>query len=97
MTGNLVAGGGVRGGANSLKSYNIETLYIKSIQPSSQVWVDSECTVDANNILFVDSITPHLRLDTPMRVQVNGDMSLGSSNAHAENANSNLYLKTIST
>ncbi len=94
VTGNLVVGGAVNGVANSLKSNNIETLHIKSSHPSNHVWVVSDCAVNANNTLFVDSRTPHPHLDTPMLVQVAGDLSVGSSNTHAENANRNLYVRT---
>ncbi len=44
--------------------------------------------------IFGDSITQHIRLDTPARVQVDSDLSVGSSDIYAENANSNLYVKT---
>ncbi len=45
-------------------------------------------------IIFDGSITPHIHLDAPARVQVNGDLSVGSSNIYAENVNSNLYVET---
>ena len=80
-----MVGGAVNGVANSLKSNNIETYKIKSIHPSNQVWVDSDCAVNANNTLFVDSITPHLHVDTPIRSQINGDLDVGSNHTHAEN------------
>ncbi len=94
VTGNLVVGGAVSGVANSLKSKNIETFHSKYTHTSKQVWYDSDCAVNANNTLLVDSITPHPRSDTPTRVQVNGDLPVGSSDAHAENVNSNLHVKT---
>ncbi len=58
VTANLVVGGAVNGVANSIKSNNIETFHIESTHPSCQVWIDSECAVNANNILFDNRITP---------------------------------------
>ena len=86
-------GGAVNGLAQSFNSKNIETFHIKSIRPSNQAWVDSDCAVNANTILRDDSITPHRHLDTPVRVQINGDLSVGSSDRFAESVNSNWHVK----
>jgi hypothetical protein len=46
--------------------------------------VESDYAANANNTSFVGSIT----------LQVNGDLSVGSNDTHAENVNSNLHVKT---
>ncbi len=89
----LLVGGAVERKANSFESNNIESFHIKSMHPSNQVWLDSDCAVNANNTLLVDSITPYPHSDTPMRVQVDGDLSVCSSNMFAESVNGNLYVQ----
>ncbi len=49
---------------------------------------------DLAETIFADCSTPRIHLDIPMRVQVNGDLSAGSSETHAENVKSNWCVKT---
>ena len=58
------------------------------------VVVAGSVSINANNAVFVDIITPRPHMDTPIRVQVNGDLSVGSNGIFAENTNSDWHVKT---
>ena len=74
---------------NSIKVKNIDP-----VENRTSVQVGGDLRIDLSKIFLVDSITPHPHSDQPMRVQVNGDLSVGSSDLHAENVNRNLHVKT---
>ena len=73
------------------------TINVKSTDPAENgtlVQVGGDLYIDLAKTISVDSITLHIHLDAPMRIQINGDLSVGSSDTHSENANSNWYVKT---
>ncbi len=72
------------------------TVKVKNIasgESGTSVQVGGDLRSDPAKAILVDTITPHIRLDTPVRFRVNGDLPAGSSNVYAENVNSNLYVK----
>ena len=96
MNGDIVCNGDVGVNGDLFMGYNkaIKVNNINPVDNETAVSVNGDLFIDPAKTIFVDSITPHLHLDTPVRVQVNGDLSVGSSDIHAENVNSNAYVKT---
>ncbi len=60
----------------------IKVKSVNLVENGALVQVGSDLYIDLAKTFVVDSITPHTHLDTPTRVQVNGDLSVGSSATH---------------
>ncbi len=73
-------------------------IKVKSVDPAEKgtlAQVGGDLLVGRAKTICVDGITPHIHLDTAMRVQINRDQSVGASDARAENANSNWHVRRI--
>ena len=56
LAGKLTVSGIVNGIANAVKSKNTSTHRAKSLDPSNEVWVESNCVVNPSNSFFVDDV-----------------------------------------
>ena len=74
---------------NAIKVKNIDP-----IENTTYVQVGGDLYIDLGKTIFADSITPHIHVGVPLSVLVNGDLDVGSNDIHAENVNSNSYVKT---
>ncbi len=52
MIGNVTVSGIINGTASAVKSKSTSTHHVKSLDPSNQVWVDSNFVVNPNDMFF---------------------------------------------